>query len=532
MLDELVVRNLGILAEARLEPGSGFTAITGETGTGKTLLLGALRLLLGGTARTDLVGPFAEDAAVEGRFLAPGGAEVAAGRRLSRAGRSRAYLDGSVASAAALDEATAGLVEIVGQHDQLALTRPAEVRAAVDRLLDERGRAALERYRAAWQRRRALADDQAAVGGDRRALERERDLAAYQAREIASAGIDPGEDRRLEARLSRLRHGADLRAHCGAAADGIDQARTGLGAAVAELRRAAALDPGMEPLAADLDALEEAVGEAARAVAAAADDLEVDPSELEAAETRMRVLVDLRRKYGRTLDEVAAYGTSAAERAEQIGGLLERADRLEADLAAADTDLVAAGAELAAARRAAAQRLAGGAVAHLVDLGFAEPLVEAEVASTDPGPWGADGTRLLFASDRRLAPGEIGRVASGGELSRLILALRLAGGAGEAATLVFDEIDSGVGGATALAVGRKLAALAADRQVLCVTHLPQVAAFADTHYVVRRVGNEAVVERVEGAERLEELSRMLAGLPDSERGRQAAEELVALARRG
>jgi DNA repair protein RecN (Recombination protein N) len=152
------------------------------------------------------------------------------------------------------------------------------------------------------------------------------------------------------------------------------------------------------------------------------------------------------------------------------------------------------------------------------------------VVESDPAPSGADSSRLLFASDARLNPGEIGKVASGGELSRLVLALRLAGGAGEASTLVFDEIDAGVGGATALAVGQKLSALAGTSQVLCVTHLPQVAAFADHHFVVERIGPAARVRRVEGPSRLEELARMLAGLPDSERGREAAEELVELAR--
>ena len=174
-------------------------------------------------------------------------------------------------------------------------------------------------------------------------------------------------------------------------------------------------------------------------------------------------------------------------------------------------------------------RVAAGAIAHLRDLGFGDPVVAFQITEREPGPDGADHVVLKFSSDRALEPGPNSKIASGGELSRLILALRLAAGAGEAAVIAFDEIDAGTGGATALAMGRKLQMLAHERQVLCVTHLPQVAAFADSHFVVRRSGNTATVERLEGDQRLEELSRMLAGLPDSERGKAHAEELLKIA---
>jgi DNA repair protein RecN (Recombination protein N) len=222
MLDELIVRNLGVLRQAQLEPGAGLTVITGETGTGKTLLLGALRMLLGQAARLDLIGPFAGEASVEGRFIDTAGGEVAAVRRLTASGRSRAYLDGSIASAAALDEATAGLVEIVAQHDQLAITRPTEIRSAIDRMLDDAGHAALLAYREAWERHRALLDDQAKLGGDRHALERERDLARHQAIEISRAAFTLGDDADIETRLARLRNAETLRLHLSAAATGVD----------------------------------------------------------------------------------------------------------------------------------------------------------------------------------------------------------------------------------------------------------------------------------------------------------------------
>jgi DNA repair protein RecN (Recombination protein N) len=532
MLDELIVRNLGVIEDAHVEPGQGLTVITGETGTGKTLLLGALRMLLGQVARLDLIGPFGDEASVEGRFLATDGHEIAAGRRLTANGRSRAYLDGSVASAAALDKATVGLVEIVGQHDQLGITRPSEIRSAIDRQLDDAGRTAADSYRSAWAHHRSLLEDQALIGGDRPALERERDLARYQAAEIGRAGFASGDDVALEARLARLRNAETLRQHLTSVTQGIDRGRDELGIGVSELRKAAGLDPTLASILEELEAVEARVGDLAITVTTTVEDLMADGEDLELSEQRLHTLNDLRRKYGPTLDDVIGFGITADARAKELDGLLDRADSLERLLGASSVALATAGDELRAARAAAARRLADKAVSHLVELGFSDPLVDVGVAGAEPSAHGADGVTLLFASDSRLRPGEIGKVASGGELSRLVLALRLSGGAGDAETLVFDEIDAGVGGSTALAVGRKLAALAETRQVLCVTHLPQVAAFADKHYVVARDGASARVTALEGSDRLEELSRMLAGLPDSERGREAAEELVTLARAG
>jgi DNA repair protein RecN (Recombination protein N) len=434
-----------------------------------------------------------------------------------------------MASASALDDATTGLVEIVGQHDQLGLTRPAEVRGLIDRLLGPEGDSALADYRRRWDVLRRLLAGQEELGGDRRVLERERDLVRFQAEEIARAGFAEGEDVELERRLARLRNAETLRAHLATTVAALDRGRDLVGEAVTEMRKAASLDPSLEGLAAELEAVEATTGDIALRLGSTVEDLEGDPAELDLAERRLQTLNDLRRKYGPGLGDVLEFGGRATDRHHELGDLLGRADRLDAEVAAARAALGKAGEALMVHRLAAATELAARASEHLVELGFADPLVSVGVGPSEPTAAGADLVTLLFASDARLTPGEIGRVASGGELSRLVLSLRLAGGVGEVETLVFDEIDAGVGGTTALAMGRKLAALAGHRQVLCVTHLPQVAAFADLHYVVRRHGVGACVERVEGPERLEELSRMLAGLPDSERGREAAGELLALA---
>jgi DNA repair protein RecN (Recombination protein N) len=530
MLDELLVENLGLIARAAVEPGPGLVAVTGETGAGKTLLLGALRLLRGDAARSDRIGPAGAETRVEGRFVVAG-EEIVVARRVEE-GRSRAYLDGSMVPLRVLDERLRGVVEIVAQHEHVALGREAAVRPLVDATLDGAGRAALEAYGAAWERRQALRADLASLGGDRRALERELDLSRHQAREIAAAGIAPGEDRELGAHIERLRHAQEIAAALGAAHQAlVDDGGVGdsLGEVVAGLRRAAGFDPGLQEVASRAAALAEEAADLGAELRRRAEGVPDDPAALEAAQQRLAILADLRRKYGDTLEEVAAFGEEAAGRAEALAGLLERTDSLGQEVAAAESEVAARGAVLSAARAAAGARLASAAEGHLRELGFRSPVLRVTVTPTPAARSGLDKVELLFASDAALEPGPVARVASGGELSRLVLAVHLAAGVGEAPVVAFDEIDAGIGGATALAMGEKLAALARGRQVLVVTHLPQVAAFADTHLVVDREGSRATVRRVDGESRLEELTRMLGGLPASERGRGHAAELVAAA---
>jgi len=274
------------------------------------------------------------------------------------------------------------------------------------------------------------------------------------------------------------------------------------------------------------------LSELGQQVRVTAEGIDQDPQRLEVVEARLTELGELRRKYGRSLEDVLAFGEESARRRQELEALLERADVIDEEVAATEGAVRVAGDSLREARVRAGDSLAEAARTHLRDLGFDDPVVTVEVTHSEAGPAGTDSVALLFASDSRLTPRPVAEVASGGELSRLVLALRLAGGRGESQTLVFDEIDAGIGGGTALAMGRKLADLAGDRQVLCVTHLPQVAAFADRHYVVHREGTTGAVTRVEGGERVEELARMLAGLPESDRGRQAAEELLDMAAAG
>lgn len=530
MLDELSVENLGIIESARLHPGSGLVAFTGETGAGKTMLLGALRLLIGGAARSDLIGPYGDEARVEGRFVRVDGEEVVAARTVAT-GRSRAYLNGSMATAGALEGLGSGLVEMVAQHEKHGLSRASEVSALIDRALPASGQELLGEYRLAWDALSALRAERDRLGGDRRALERELDLVGYQSDEISAAGFSPGDDERLLIMATRMRHAEELATRLAEAREAIGRATDQLGGGSTELQKAAALDPSLRPLTDQSATTLAVLADLTADLRVAFESVRTDPQTAEETEQRLARLGDLRRKYGDTLAEVLEFGEGANRRREELAGVLVGAERLAENLQAAEEVVTRVGALLREVRQLTADGIAVEAVQHLQELGMPAPVVRMRVDPAEPGSAGADSVRLLFASDDRLDPAPVGRVASGGELSRLVLSLRLAGGSGRTPVIAFDEIDAGVGGKTALVLGKKLASLARDRQVLCVTHLPQVAAFADRHFVIKRTGTTVAVSEVGQDERLEELSRMLAGLPDSQQGRDHADELIALATR-
>ncbi len=531
MLEELHVSNLGLLEDARLEPGPGLVVVTGETGAGKTMLLGALQLLRGETARRDRVGPAGAELLVEGRFITATG-EIVASRRVNREGRSRAYEDGAMVTASRLAATCGPLMEIVAQHETLRLSTPSGILDLLDAALPPDGRARLEDYQRAWRELERLREEQESLGGDRRVLERELDGLRGQAEEIDAAGIVAGEDAELADVAERLRNAAALTAgltaaHSSLVDDGgaIDR----LGNVIAELRRLVTIAASLEPLHAQAVAASDLLGELAGELARAAATIEHDSPSLERVEERIRHLGDLRRKYGETLRDVLDFGSAAERRAAELQRRLASAASLRDDIVKAEQAVEEAAAVLRTVRLARAGELVDSAVGHLQELGLPDPAVRVDIDEGVPGPTGADRLRLSFASDASLPAGPLRRIASGGELSRLVLSLRLAAGSADVPIVAFDEIDAGVGGVTALAMGEKLARLAAGRQVFCVSHLPQIAAFADTHIVVERTGATAVARRVEGSARAREIARMLAGLGDTDTGVEHAEELLAVA---
>ena len=541
MLVELAVRDLGVIAELRLLLGGGMTVVTGETGAGKTMVVDAIELLVGGRADPMLVRTGAEEAWVEGRFVRGEGAneaadapdEVVVARAIPRSGRSRAYIDGRLATASELAHLGALLVDLHGQHAHQSLLHSSAQRDALDRF----GDIDLAPLRAARVAVHDLVDQLAGMGGDERSRARELDLVRYQVEEIDAAAITgPDEDDELEAEEDVL---ADAAAHREAAAaavaalsgDGDDATTDGVASAAGAVGAAVGAVAGRRPFAPAeerLRALAAEVVDVAAELRAGGEAIDQDPERLERVRERRHLLRELRRKYGESLADVIAEGDRLQARLAELEDHDRRAAELDGELARAREVEAAAAADVAAARRAAAPELAARIQENLVDLAMPKAVVAIEVGGHDPG----DDVEVQLAANPGTAPLPLAKVASGGELARTMLALRLVL-TDAPPSLVFDEVDAGIGGRAALAVGRALARLGHEHQVLVVTHLPQVAAYADAQVSVAKQSDEvATVSHatlLDDGERVIELSRMLSGQPDSDAARVHAAELLATA---
>ena len=523
MLAELHVRDLGVIADLHLLLQGGMTALTGETGAGKTLLVEAIELLMGGRADAVLVRPGADEARVEGRFVA-GESETVLARAVPRNGRSRAYVDGRLATAAELTEVGRALVDLHGQHAHQSLLAPRTQRSALDHFAG----VDLGPLQVARDRVKAIEETLAGLGGDARARARELDLLRFQLSELEAAHLgDPDEDLALEAEEECL---ADAAAHREAAAVAYE-ALAGEGGAIDALGQAMEAISGRRPFAGvdgRLRSLQAELAEGASDLRQAGDAIVDEPERLDEVRARRRLLRDLCRKYGEQLSEVMAFESEARTRLAELESHGVRVEALEGERKVAVEAVEKAAAGVARARRKAAPELADRVQEHLRTL--AMPGARLEVTVDGPGP--ADDVEFLLAANRGAAPLPLAKVASGGELARAMLAARLVL-TDAPPTLVFDEVDAGVGGEAALAVGRALADLAATCQVLVVTHLPQVAAFADHQVAVSkddRGGTTVASARpVTGGDRVVELSRMLSGQPSSGTARGHAEELLATA---
>lgn len=532
MLDEIRARNIGLIADATITPGTGLTVITGETGTGKTLMLGALRLVTGGHASRGTIGPHDDTAEVAARFVDEGNGEFVV-RRVLTDKRSRSYLNGIPATAKEISAAVGSNVSIVGQHDQHTLSTSEGVRILIDGMFNAEQRQLLATYESAYRDLRTIEAEMDSIGSDRKGLEREVEMIRFQVEEIADAGFGVGDEEVLRSTLDRLRHTEEISADMAVAVESLGDAGVGeaIGNAIAALDRVQRLDPGARQLAETLGDTATAINEMTSELNRYIEGIESDPSALAASEQRLADLSSLKRKYGDTITEIDSFAKAAQQRSEEIVELLEAAESLGERHTSALSALGTAAMELTNVRNELAVRASEGAVLHLQDLGFGQPGVSISLDQKEPGATGADRFSVLFASDDSLVPAPIGSIASGGELSRLVLALTLACGAADTSVVAFDEIDAGVGGSTALAMGEKLAALGRTRQVLCVTHLPQVAVHGDHHYTVERTGTTATIMPIQGDTRTAEIARMLAGLETSESAMSHAEELLERARR-
>ena len=523
MLVELHVEQMGVIEDMTLLLGDGMTAVTGETGAGKTLVVEAIELLVGGRADPVVVRAGADAAAVEGRFVVDDD-ELVLARVIPRNGRSRAYVNGRLATVASLAEYAPRLVDLYGQHAGQALVQPAVQRAALDRF----GGIDLRPLREASERVTELTERLAALGGDERARVRELDLLGFQRAEIAAAAITSvDEDVALEREEDLL---ADAQAHREAAAHA-GAALTDEGGAIDGVREALAAMSGRTPFAGAVARLRSLVAElddVASETRSAAEAITDDPERLALVRARRQLLHDLCRKYGDDLGAVLAYRDDIEGRINELETHEARAAQLESERAEASMSAARAAAAVGAARRKAAPRLAKAIEQHVRTLALGRARLVVEVGDVDPG----DDVRFLFAADAGEAPLPLSKIASGGELARTMLAVRLVL-TDAPPTLVFDEVDAGVGGEAALAVGRALQALSG--QVLVVTHLAQVAAFADTHVVITKTEHAgrtaASALAVDGPARVAELSRMMTGLAGSGSAQRHASELLALADR-
>lgn len=575
MLEELRLAGLGVIDEAVLSLSAGLTVLTGETGAGKTMVLSGLTLLFGGRADTALVWSGASAALVEGRLrLDPDhpvcrqagelGADLDADgtllitRVVSAQGRSRCQVGGRAVPVGTLAELGAGLLAVHGQADQFRLRRPAEQRAALDRFAGAGVATAAADYRDVFARLRGAAGELAEL--TERAREREREAEELRAGLARIAAVAPGlgEEDELAALDVRLSHAdlltrAALAAHelISAAPESESADAAGLVArAVRELEAAVATDPGLAELAARVGEVGALLTDVGADLAVYAQAIEAEPARLAAVQQRRADLAGLLRRYGPDTAAALAWAEQARARLAELESDTGRRAALAAEVEALTGAAAGHARRLSDARREAGQRFAAAVRTELAALAMPRASVQVRVEQTaDPRglPWeagrvafgahGVDEVTLLLAAHPDAPPRPLGQGASGGELSRVMLAVEVVLAAGASATtMVFDEVDAGVGGAAAVEVGRRLQLLARTHQVLCVTHLAQVAAFADTHLVVDRAADGQLgrsgVREVRDGERRRELARMLGGLAESRSGHQHAAELLALARPG
>ncbi|WP_405809194.1 DNA repair protein RecN [Streptomyces sp. NBC_00210] len=573
VLEEMRIRSLGVIDDAVVELSPGFTAVTGETGAGKTMVVTSLGLLLGGRADPALVRIGAKSAVVEGRIgvlagapaalrAEEAGAEIDDGtllisRTVSAEGRSRAHLGGRSVPVGMLSELADELVAVHGQTDQQGLLRPARQREALDRYAGGAVTGPLAKYTAAYRRLRAVSTELDELTTRARERAQEADLLRFGLNEIA--GVEPraGEDAELAAEAERLGHAEALAsaasvAHAALAGnpedpEGVDATTLVAGAGRA-LDAVRSHDPALAALADRMGEISILLGDVAGELAGYADNLDADPLRLAAVEERRAALTALTRKYGASIDAVLAWAEDGASRLIELDGDDDRIGELAAERDALRGELSGLAQALTDARTEAAARFAEAVTEELASLAMPHARVSFDIRqSEDPegvevggravayGPSGVDEVELLLAPHPGAPPRPIAKGASGGELSRVMLAVEVVfAGTDPVPTYLFDEVDAGVGGKAAVEIGRRLAKLAKTAQVVVVTHLPQVAAFADRQLLVEKTNDGSVtrsgVTVLEGEDRVRELSRMLAGQEDSQTARAHAEELLATAR--
>lgn len=553
MLSLLRVSGFALIDEVELPLGPGLTVITGETGAGKSILVEALGLLRGGRGSTDLIRTGREDAQVEAvlelpadwdirRRLDADGREVGEGlvvrRVIARSGRGRIHLGGSLATATDLAASVGKLVDITSQHDQQSLMDPDSQLAILDAFAANGP--ALEQCRQAWQTLAAATAELTAFDADARSRAEREDLLRFQLTELEEAALRPGEDDLLRTERERVKGAEKFLAACTrgeASLYSAEDAAVGRIVSVArELAPLAQLDPALAPLVDRLREAQAVIEDVAADLGRYGGGIRFEPERLGEIEERLFLIGRLVRKHGGSVATAIERRDEIAQQLGALGSFEEGVEARRSAVAAARDQMSAVGEALSERRRKAARTLGRRIDETLHELGLPTARVGIELERRDEaGPKGQDRVRFLFAPNPGEEPRPLQRIASGGELSRVMLAVKQAlAKADQALTYVFDEVDTGVGGGTAEVIGRKLKAIAADRQVLAVTHLPQIAAFADQHVKVvkeaTRTRTTVRIEVLDATARTAEIARMLAGDRPSRQATAHADEMLRLAR--
>ena len=558
MIEQIRIRDLGVIADTTLTLGPGFTAITGETGAGKTMVVTALGLLMGERSDAGAVRSGADAARVGGlvrtedpqivELVEDAGGEIEDGdltltRTVSSEGRSRASVGGSAAPVGSLAKLADRLFAVHGQSEQLRLRSSAAQREMLDRFGGSELLGLLADYQRAHSERRELEAELAGLSDARDERVREAARLREELEQIEAIDPQPGEEIELKQRIERLSNLEELRGATSAALraiadDGDDpfasDASSLVDAALREIERVVSSDTQLEAVAESLRSLSFQLSDVGRELAGYASNLDQDgPGELAAANERLAALNGLLRLYGEDTAAVVSYGANSAARLGELEGDDERIALLERQLEIARADELGSAAQLTAVRAAAAARLGTLVTAELHELALPDAEFVVELQPTELGKFGAEEVRLLLQPHPGASPRLLAKGASGGELSRVMLALEVVVAASDPVpTFVFDEVDAGVGGAAAIEIGRRLARLAQSSQVIVVTHLAQVAAFANNHLQVVKDSSGGFTQSscrlLEGDERLAEMARLLSGLSDSESAIAHAAELLVL----
>jgi DNA repair protein RecN (Recombination protein N) len=535
VIEELHVNGLGVIQDVTLEFAPGLNALTGETGAGKTMISAALSLALGARASGDLVRTGHHRASVEVRLRLPDGAaglaegtprgdllewaedgEVILGRTVRADGRSTARIGGRLAPNSALAAVGRAAVEIHGQRQAEPLLHIATQTAFLDRYAGSDHNTAVGHYRAAYRAWRAAQATLSALDHDQRERAREQDLLDYQVREIEAATVAPGELHDLQAEAARLANVARLQDFAAAAVSALAEEGAGAdaaGQAASQLAAAGAIDPAAAALAARATALAEEARDLAAEARTYAESVWADPERLAVCNHRISDIRSLERKYGDGEDGILAYLDQARQRLAELRGDADHREELLASIESSAAEVSALAATITQGRTAAAPALEAALRTELNVLGMrgARALVWLTVLE-QPGPDGAESVEFGFSGGHGQPDMALSKVASGGELSRTMLACRsVLADLDDVGTLVFDEVDAGIGGRAAAAVGQRLAKLAETRQVLVVTHLAQIAAHADRHFRVSKEAGTTSVDVLDDEERSAELARMLGG---------------------